>query len=487
MGHVSVITGDLRKLSDSRRYACHAEDLVNDFVSLTSLVTKESLQTLEASYNQSQGVPTGISFPQMQAAASRFLGRFWAGSNSHNSVKSFTLNPNHASTSNPTIRRSMSKQSMTSTLNSVESSSDASTAATELSAEPQKPRVKSAMTHHKDRDLHTQIEDLLMALSDLQRQQADLSRDLQLEREEREEDQEFTKSLLNHVKQNRSDDEDPAVTELVTKAEERFAPTNNEFAPQRTSTDQTKDQLCDDLKRYKEMHQVESSRSLGLTRRIDEQEQENSSLREEVREARGRIQDGYRDRQRLERMVRELRSIKTPATEKRPETPAEQTALSPSSDRSRDSCTPTSGLRELKLVRSNSQKTKSPTRAAARTSFNRRSSTLGLKNILATENNTPAPEESLLLELVNSKTAEAVAKQELEEVKAKFDALRKTVSGQHRSSGESRMSFLGGSPTSAGISKTATEPVNSSSGGFWSGWGRRAASGSTSNDAVEAK
>ena len=381
---------------------------------------------------------------------------------------------------------------MTSTLNSVESSSDASTAPTELSAESQKPRAKSTMTQHKDRDLHTQIEDLLMALSDLQRQHADLSRDLQLEREEREEDQELAKSLLNHVKANSSDDS----SELVAKAEERFGSTNE--TPKRESTDQTKHQLRDDLKRYKEMHQVESSRSMGLTRRLDEQEQESASLREEVREARGRIQDGYRDRQRLERMVRELRSIKTPASEP-PKTPPDQTAISPSSDGSRDSSTPKNGLRELKLVRSNSQKT---TRSPS--SYNKRSSHLGLKTALSNETNTPTPtpttasaagEEPLLLELVNAKTAEAVAKQELEEFKGKFESLRKMVSSsqqqqqqqqQQRASGESRNSLLSLSPASAGITKTSTDPVNS--GGFWSAWGRRAVSGSTTaNEAVEAK
>lgn len=405
-----------------------------------------------------------------------------------------SLNPN-SNTTNPTIRRSTSKQSMTSTLNSVESSSDASTAPTELSAESQKPRAKSTMTQHKDRDLHTQIEDLLMALSYLQRQHADLSRDLQLEREEREEDQELAKSLLNHVKANSSSDD--SSTELVAKAEERFGSTNE--VPKRESTDQTKHQLRDDLKRYKEMHQVESSRSMGLTRRLDEQEQESASLREEVREARGRIQDGYRDRQRLERMVRELRSIKTPASEP-PKTPPDQTAISPSSDGSRDSSTPKNGLRELKLVRSNSQKT---TRSPS--SYNRRSSHLGLKTALSNETNTPNPtpttasaagEESLLLELVNAKTAEAVAKQELEEFKGKFESLRKTVSSsqqqqqqqqpqQQRASGESRNSLLSLSPATAGITKASTDPVNS--GGFWSGWGRRAVSGSTANEAVEAK
>lgn len=470
MGHVrislSITPAPYRDntLTSLPRYAFNADDLVNDFVSLTSLVTNESLQALEVSYNQSQGVPTGISFPQMQAAASRFLGRLWAGSSSHNSVKS--LNPN-TSPSRPasTIRRSTSKQSLTSTLNSVESASDASTAPTELSAtvnSDQKSRKSNMSAHHKDRDLHTQIEDLLMALSDLQRQQADLTRELQQEREEREEEQSLVKDMLKHIQEQPVESQPQ---ELIAKAQARFATSE----PKEGSISQTKQQLYDDMTRWKEMHELEASRGLDLTRRMDDFEKENASLKEQLREARSRIQDGYRDRQRLERLNKELRALKMPESTPPPE------AASASADS--ESASPTGGLRELRLVRTNSHKT--PT-------FNKRSSSLGLQTVLATENNKPAAEDSLLLELVNAKTAEAVAKQELEEVKGKLDALRKMISKTHSQQGanfENRHSFLGYSPSQASISQSATEPVRTpgtssnvgaGGGGFFSGWGRRA-------------
>src|SRR5436190_2301466 len=113
------------------RYACNADNLVRDFVSLTSLVTRESLQALEASYRDSQATSTSVYFPQMQAVASRFLGRLWAGSASHTSTKSLTLSPGMPGSSphpDSVMRRTPSKQSMASTLNSLESVSDASTA-----------------------------------------------------------------------------------------------------------------------------------------------------------------------------------------------------------------------------------------------------------------------------------------------------------------------------------------------------------------------
>ncbi|KAJ5448592.1 Protein of unknown function DUF3405 [Penicillium cf. griseofulvum] len=443
-------------------YAFNADDLVNDFVSLTSLVTNESLRTLEASYHQSKGSPTGPS-PQMQATASGFLGRLWAGSsNSHNSVKS--LNPNNPSRQNSTIRRSTSKQSLTSTLNSIETTSDASTAATELSAgaasnDSQKSRVKSNMSsHHKDRDLHTQIEELLMALSDLQHQQADLTRELQQEREEREEDHALAKEMLNQIREQPTETQ-PA--ELITKAQTRF----DSIQPKRISITQTKLQLNDEVARWKEMHEVEAGRCLNLTRRIDDFEQENSSLKEQLREARGRIQDGHRDRQRLERMNRELRTLKTPISD----TPLD---TSSSNVDSGESQSPTSGLREFKLARTNS--TKSPT-------YNKRTSSLGLQRILSTESNKPVAEEALLMELVTAKTAEAVAKQELEEVKGKLDALRKMIKTQGTNP-ESRHSFVGLSQSRINLAnksptdgpKTLGTPPSNSGGGFFSGWGRRA-------------
>ncbi|KAJ5733535.1 hypothetical protein N7493_002321 [Penicillium malachiteum] len=441
-------------------YAFNADDLVNDFVSLTSLVTKESLQTLESSYNQSQGVPTGISFPQMQAAASRFLGRLWAGSNNHNSMKSLNPNP---SPSRPisTVRRSTSKQSLTPTLNSVESVSDASTAATELSAgthaDSHKSRIKSSMSVcQKDRDLHTQIEDLLIALSDLQRQHAELSLELQQEREEREEDQTLAKEMLTHLQQLPADMQP---TELVAKAEARYA--SNE--PKHASIPQTKHQLQDDVKRWKEMHEIEASRCMDLSRRMDDLEKSNTSLKDQLREARGRIQDGYRDRQRLERLNQELRSLKTSALE--PKTPPE--IGSPASDTGGSP----RGLREFKLARSNSQKT---------CSYNKRTSSLGMQSVVSNESK-PA-EESLLLELVASKTAEAVAKQELEEVKGKLDSLRRMISApasQTALKPDNRHSFIARTSNRNSISKASTDPIrpagNTGGGGFFSGWGRRAA------------
>lgn len=432
-------------------YACNADDLVNDFVSLTPLVSRESLQALEASYSQSQGVPTGISFPQMQATASRFLGRLWAGS--HKSLNPSTARPES------TVRRSPSKQSMASTLNSMETSvSDASTAPTEASlGGDQKVRAKSAISH-KDRDLHGQIEDLLTALSDMQREQAELARDLQREREEREEDREISKALLSHIKQCEKKED---AEELVSKAEERFSSVNK-----RDSILQTKHQLRDEAGRWKEKHEMEVARCVDLTRQLDEHESENSRLKEELREARSRIQDGYREKQKLERTVQDLRGRKGVVADN-----SSQDNTGAASD---NEAWPTSstGLREFKLGRSKTEVAKFP----------KRSSSLGLQSLLsqstesdnrASTTTTAGSEDSLLLELVNAKTAEAVAKQELEEVKAKLDSLRRLMNGHSRvntSTGEMSTNF-------STPNKLSPEPAKPTpTGGGFFGWGRRSAS-----------
>lgn len=465
---------EYRLTSCAASYGWNADDLVNDFVSLTPLVTKESLQALEASYNQSQGVSTGISFPQMQAAASRFLGRLWAGSNSHNSAKSLNLNPPNAARPESTVRRSPSKQSMASTLNSMESaSSEASTAATEVSTpsggDSAKMRTKSGLSH-KDKDLHGQIEDLLMALGDLQREQAELARELQREREEREEDHEVAKAMLAYIKDldNKEDSE-----ELIAKAEERFAATSK-----RVSIMQTKHQLRDEANRWKEKHDVEAARCLDLTRRIDEFEIENARLKEDLREARQRIQDGHRDRQRLERTIQELRHRKYSHSDS-----THDSSSGESSD-----VWPSPGLREIKLVsRAGSQKSNK---------YPKRNSSLGLQSVPGGEsqanNNAPAgsgsgsnSEDALLLELVNAKTAEAVAKQELEEVKAKLDSLRRLISNQApttpRPSVSTELSSHHGgssprsSPEQSKASTLSSGGGGGGGGGFF-GWGKRTVS-----------
>ena len=499
-------------------YGYNADELVSDFVGLTGLVTRESLQILETSFKaaQTEGVASKfISVPQVQASASRFLGRFWAGSGT--SLKQGVQSPGLSAPSRPSslLRRSPSKQSMASTLNSIESveshASAASTEATTMSRQtsadctptkkPSIPLVRS-MTSHTDKDLHIQIEDLLMALSDMQREQAVLASELQREREEREEDRVIVQGVVEQIKNRNSlaaIPEDlpehstsqlentcltPHLSDSLSELEERFTIASC----RRSLILLTKHQLREDVGRWKEQYTIEAARSVELSRQVTEQENEGAQLKEQLRETRSRVQDGHREKQRLEKSLQELRSRRPTVSDPVPDSPF------PGTSEVADVRGPTGGLREFKLGRSGS------TPAQAMPSFSKRASSLSTQALLATDDHKPVAEEALLLELVNSKTAEAVARQELEEVKGKLESLRKMLGGSSTSPGVNghrqaasestnmKANFIG-APILPGTQTTPklSAPNTPSSGGFFSGWGKRSASSTVTATASEGR
>ena len=529
-------------------YCCNADDLVGDFVGLTGVVTHESLQALEISFKEAQkdGATGKIgSLPDLQAAASRFLGRFWAGSNS--STKSVTLSPGLSAPSRPVsfLRRTPSKQSMASTLYSVEGGSDGSTSTAPTEATPLSrqasadctPTISGAASasftpvsgrktmSSKDKDLHGQIEDLLTALSDLQREQAALASELQKEREEREEDRQAVRNLVGTIKkstrlsalpENQPQGEVPTdasgepahepdsaqvdevgLSKILETVENHLSLADS----RRSSILQTKHQLRDDVVRWKEQYEVEVSRIRGLNQRLGEQDQETNHLKEQLKDARSRLQDSHRDKQRLEKTIQDLRSRKPSGSEN------SHDSISSSSKGANDvRASVSGGLRELRLGRTGSTPPQStPT-------FSKRTSSLATHAVLATEDLRPAAEEALLLELVTAKTAEAVARQELEEVKGRLDSLRKMlgvstatspgagagvsvpvgVTGQRASPSEPIIeknaamhafgTFMSASPRQPApeLPKPAQQSASAVASGFFSGW-KRSVSGAASN------
>lgn len=464
-------------------YAQHADDLVADFVSLTGLVSQEHLRSLETSFQQSQTLSAA---PSLMTAASNFLGRFWASS-THGPSRSTNLSlliPGN----NKSIRKSSSGHSLTSTLNSVETTnSDASTLATDLSDEAcLKPVSVTALVvdanntpapSSGDRNLHHQIEELLTELSKLQRQQVELARDLQKEREEREEDREMARNLLQRLQQQTSEirevaggdatDEDVALDTLMGAASVQLCQPDLK----RLSIVQSKHQLRDSVSEWKERHEAEALKCQELMKQLDERDAEHNSLKEDLRDARARIQDAHREKQRLERTVAELRLRNNSA----PDSPSDTyTPVSETPDLKWPP--PKPGLRELKLGKSDSARSSS----LGPGPFSKRSSSLNTQTILATDNHEPVSNEALLLELVNAKTAEAVARQELEETKAKLESLRKILSGSSTSPSARVSSSDSPTASATGTGSPGTKDTpkpshatSASTGGFFSGWGKR--------------
>ena len=434
-------------------YAQQADELVTEFAAWTTVVTHDSLKSLEVNFNDSKALAVA---PTFKITASNFLGRFWTGS-AHSTARSGTgLMFAPPSPSRPTsmLRKSASKQSLSSTDNSDEATSDTSTLATEVSTVLQKSdtmhsdsvSVDRGAMSTKERELENQIEDLLKAMSDMQHRQNDLFSELQREKEERQEDRDITTTLLRSFKTLTEDvrsvagedggtDQDHATENLISQASLRFAV----LETRRASILQSKHQLRDEAADWKEKHDQEAARCQELSKQLDEGEKDQNSLRDQLREARARIQDAHKDKQRLEKTIQELRNQRSSG----PSSPHDVThpslssssvaaaATTATSDQRepRGSTASSPGLREFKLGRTGTDSSlRSPV-------FNKRSSSLNVAAVGAAVGNgdgpapvpSPTPDPILLGELANAKTSEALAKQELEEVKGKLEALKKLV------------------------------------------------------------
>lgn len=498
-------------------YHYNADEFVSDFVSLSSVVSRERLAALEQGYRESQltNPPASTSANAARAsevttAASRFLGRLWANSTtslkaSSPNTNSSSLTPGAASRPLSMLRRSTSKQSLASTLNSMEASSSSSTSsassvltdatsvsrdsATDDGSGPVKLAIQGNSNDSKN--LHTQIEDLLVALSDLQRQHALLADQLQKEREEREEDRKTVRPLLDVLRKkpssetvattnsvdseetlkpadsadnNNDGDKSPAerLADLVDSVEGRFTDAANR---RRSSITQTKYQMRDDVTRTKEQLRIEATRTQDANRRAMDLEEEIKALKDQLRESHAHVRNLHTDKQRLER---QMHSMRVRASDSGNDSGSSWLSRSPSIKSTN------SGLREFKLNRSKS--------TPSQITVNRRSSSLLVSEpdnamppppppapTSVPERQEPANEtEALLLELVNAKTAEAVAKQEAEEAKQRLEQLRRTI-GLAPGDPLPSSGFPQSVPVVGVTAPGKTEPAPT---GFW-GWGRK--------------
>ncbi|QIW97655.1 hypothetical protein AMS68_003173 [Peltaster fructicola] len=516
-----------RSLWDS--YACNADELVDDFTSLGNVITNARLAELEKEFEAQSSEVVGERagfLPEVQAAASRFLGRLWAPS--HQASKSTnTLSPGGEQRDfrSAFLRRTPSKQSI-STVNdgnegsSCGSASLASTTPTENDADVRESTADSISVLSKtgsvrtsslnlavpqiskrqeDRDLHSQIEDLLTALSEMQREHAELAAMLQKEREERGEDHRVMRQLMKRLRpeQIESQKEDrrqtmpppprehsqPRSRPLSQPPQSRddFAILVNQVSerlvsnPRHSATFESKAQIKSALARTREQLERAEARSRELTVLKEDAEAivltysaESDDLRTEVEELRRRVNEEFKERQKLEHSIREYQArersmarrsqmIRADSMGEVPQLARADTSPTGLARKASISSAP-AGLRELKLGRRDSSSSMqsvrfsvrgppsressaqtSPTQdivTAGRTpqtvnhqrgltvpsagpggSFASRGSSLATQQILATPEHEPVAEEALLLELVNAKTAEAQARQEVDELR----------------------------------------------------------------------
>lgn len=529
-------------------YHYNADEFVDDFVSLSGVVSREKLAQLELNYREAQIATTNAPrSSDVTTAASRFLGRLWTTSSSSPKSALGALSPGLIAPSRPLsmLRRSTSKQSLASTLNSMDASSasvlsTASTDATTISRDsssnaddasirestPTAPK-QLARSHHQssnateNKALHTQIEDLLTAFSELQRNHALLATDLQREREQREEERQAVKSLLDGLKKTKKhtnnttpsdaategqdygasqgDGQDGAsdeLSKLIDGVEERFGSADE--STHTTSVSETRAQLQDELARVKEHLMIEVSKSQELNRRIDDLGQEAQTLKEQLRESHTHARSLHQDKQRLEKQVHTMRVHRASSDTQAGGggtggaeaggwfASAANSAANLAAGVSGGSGPPNGGLRELKLGRSKS--------TPSQVNYVKRSSSLLVRTQTEPVGSPSGEHESLVLELVQAKTAEAVARQEADEYKQKLETLRKACGippgGESPAAANTAMGMFGrltGAVSEAGnvnksVPPTAPAPTSAPApaanangggggGGFW-GWRR---------------
>ncbi|KAK4449918.1 rab GTPase-activating protein 1-like protein [Podospora aff. communis PSN243] len=568
-------------------YHYNADEFVQDFVNLSDVVTRERMAALEQGYREAKlgsGANTKTSDAaqalDVTTAASRFLGRLWASSStpklasfaqaasgvvatSSTSTTGNTLSPGLSAPLRPLsmLRRSTSKQSLASTFNSMDapastsSSSAASvlsststeattvsrdSAADDSSRESSKATAASASggaggVKDDTKYLHSQIEDLLTALSELQRNNALLASQLQKEREDRDEDRRAVRSLLDGLRKNASaetitapapsvgvrlitgsdapndavgkktdwagEQQQPTpehLSELLDAIETKFETADN----RRSSTPETKSQLRDELARAKEQLSHELAKTQEANRKLYEIQQEMVTMKDQLRESHAHVRNLHAEKQRMEKTMHGLRARAS-------DTPASNTESGDWFTRATGAIgaaagvpAPGGGLRELKLGRSKSTPSQVPT-------YGKRASSMMSHESAAP----PAPSaatageyDALLMELAQAKTAEAIAKQEAEEAKQKLETLRKAFGlalgeAPSASQGTTTASAASGASaaasaamgmigrltgstaappaTSEGLARATTAPTpasvppanNTGAGGFW-GWRR---------------
>ncbi|KAG5992870.1 hypothetical protein E4U43_003638 [Claviceps pusilla] len=533
-------------------YHYNADEFVQDFASLTGVVTREKLSQLEQAYRESLvATANAARASDITTAASRFLGRIWASTSKSNNLTTGLSVASGRPLS--MLRRSASKQSIASTLNSMEASSASVTSSTSTDAStvsrdsanteddptsrestPVGPKSSVNTKTTDEKYLHNQIEDLLTVLSEMQRNHAVLANQLQFEREERDEDRKAIRLLLDGLRKratnndgvgrSESADEDDRngtgiptsgeeveqegsgaetvvvvvgdelpstndLSELLDRVEKRFAVQDPNLGP---PISQSKSQLRDELTSTKEQLVIAASQSQELSRRVHEMDQEVSSLREQLRERHGHVKSLHQDKQRLEKQIHSLkvRISSSSATES-----VDRDVETDWAGKGRNG-----GLRELKLGRSKSIPSQTPGYKKRMSSLPQHQGALSINGSggsggsggYSETGSSHHDHEALLSELVQAKTAEAIAKQEAEEAKQKLEAFRKAYgmsSAEPHGTATSptalgamavfgRLTGQSATTTTPPIEQAAKSPttttnngVSPSAGGFW-GWRR---------------
>lgn len=278
-----------------------------------------------------------------------------------------------------------------------------------------------------------------------------LAEQLQREREEREEDRQAVKKLLHGLQENGAVQASPdaessesgtgQLAALVSSVENRF---NDDTENTASLIAETKTELRDQLARTKEQLNNELAKSQDQSRREADLQQEISSLKEQLRASQSHVRTAFQDKQRLEKQIHSMRA-RASAVDNNTSSP-DQTAIGGAIGGATEwfgratgtGAGAAGGLRELKLGRSLSTPSQASQAGSGSPPSLKRASSIfttasargpgSRESLVPPSTSAPSSEhEALLLELVQAKTAEAIARQEADEAKQKLKTLRESL------------------------------------------------------------
>ncbi|KAL1306202.1 hypothetical protein AAFC00_004301 [Neodothiora populina] len=466
-------------------YEGGADQLVEEVTSLFGqVVTRTVLDKLHKSFlRESEGpaaekTARALGFGSLHGSAFRLFDNWWAPS------KSTSLSPAGF------LRRTTSKQSL-STLNSLSGGSGAdslastdsyaSTAPTEVERNPERDSATPTKMHRsvrqEDRSLHEQVEGLLMALSEVQREAAQTAADLQKEQEKRDKAQNIVVDLMKLFHQKNTVDAythqrritlPSRITAEQSSAERKEFRRRSNFVKSVTKSimagsDPALDnnlglqasllKLCALFDEEQSMSQTRiaaftkdapMSDEASTEAQILQLEDELAALRQKMHNDRAR-RDSKRsaDSKGLRsstdpidnssepiRTRRDLYSRQGSVRDTSPVTLRAPGPLSISVPRMRPHHANSFPQNSSPVSRSASPrprmiKTQDGRETPAPQKFTKRTSSLVSRNILATPDQQTPPDETLLVELVAAKTREATAIQERDEMKVQLDKMRR--------------------------------------------------------------
>lgn len=463
-------------------YENNPDQLIEEVTTLfNQVVTKQVLEKLHKRFlTQSEGAAAektvrALGFGNLHGSAFRIFDNWWTPS------KTASLSPAAF------LRRTTSKQSL-STLNSINGSgadslastdSYASTAPTEVDRDQERDSATPTKFHRsvrqEDRNLHEQVEGLLMALSEVQREAAQTAADLQKEQEKRSKAQDIVgdlvklfhqKSAVDAYTRQRRTTLPSRITSEQSPEEAREFRRRSNFIKSVTKNIMSGDSLtmAEDaglrasLLKLSALFDAEQSLTQEPETKHIEDHESHSDAEKLVLQLEGELarlrQRMVRDRaQRHSRKTADLKEARLSLrhSDKTKGFPvrvrrdlygkqAEERPMSPETlSRAPGPLTiSVPRIRPRQPVPSPPARTASPSNppprmiktqdgreTAAPQKFSKRTSSLVTHNILATPDHTTPPEETLLLELVNAKTREATAMHERDEMKVQLDKARR--------------------------------------------------------------